>query len=156
MAPFTSTWLLRQLLDPVDSFDKLQAASPSSRRFDSFDRLKFHLSSVTTGLTQVLQRSRARPFWISWYWWSYTVCRMYPFSALQACFQWVRVETFVFEMVIFVSSIPQVRTEERIMEQFVDFPLPHIMEEMMEVERSTWQNRCVLRGCAQTPGRHAS
>ena len=34
------------------------------------------------------------------------------------------------------------------MEQVVDIPLPHIMEEMMEVERSTWQNRCVLRGCA--------
>ena len=41
MAPFTSTWLLRQLLDPVDSFDKLQAASPKLRRFVSFDRLKF-------------------------------------------------------------------------------------------------------------------
>ena len=43
----------------------MQAALPSSRRFDSFDRLKFHLSSVTVGLTQVLQRSRARPFWTS-------------------------------------------------------------------------------------------
>ena len=65
MAPFTSTWLLRQLLDPEDPFDKMQAASPSSRRFDSFDRLKLHLSSVTAGSTQVLQRSRARPFWTS-------------------------------------------------------------------------------------------
>ena len=33
-------------------------------------------------------------------------------------------------------------------EQIVDIPLPHIIEEMTEVERSTWQNRCVLRGCA--------
>ena len=46
---------------PVDSFDKLQAASPSLRRFVSFDRLKFPLSSVTASSTEVLQRSRARP-----------------------------------------------------------------------------------------------
>ena len=26
--------------------------------------------------------------------------------------------------------------------------LCHIVEEMMEVERNSWQNRCVLRGCA--------
>ena len=65
VAPLTSTWLLRQLLDPEDPFDKMQAASPSLRRFDSFDRLKFHISSVTAGSTQVLHRSRARPFWTS-------------------------------------------------------------------------------------------
>ena len=87
MAPFTSTWLLRQLLVPVDSFDKLQAASPSLRRFVSFDRLKFPLSSVTASPTQILQRSGARPTTISrmqlmscllgtacqffspWFWW---------------------------------------------------------------------------------------
>ena len=44
--------------------------------------------------------------------------------------------------------MPQERIQEPITEQVVDIPLPHIMEEMMEVERSTWQNHCVLRGCA--------
>ena len=47
-----------------------------------------------------------------------------------------------------LQPVPQERIQERITEQVVDIPLPRIMEEMMEVERSTWQNRCVLRGCA--------
>ena len=32
-----------------------------------------------------------------------------------------------------IQPVPQKRIEERITEQFVDIPLPHIMEEMMEV-----------------------
>ena len=47
-----------------------------------------------------------------------------------------------------IQPVPQERIQERITEQVVNIPLPHIMEEMMEVERSTWQNHCVLRGCA--------
>ena len=46
-----------------------------------------------------------------------------------------------------IQLVPQKRVEERITEQVVVIPLPHIMDEMMEVERSTWQDRCVLRGC---------
>ena len=58
------------------------------------------------------------------------------------CFQTVQ------KTVEVIQPVPQERIQERITEQVVDIPLPHIMEEMMEVERSTWQNRCVLRGCA--------
>ena len=47
-----------------------------------------------------------------------------------------------------IQPVPQERIQERITEQVVDIPLPHIMEEMIKVERSTLQNRCVLRGCA--------
>ena len=47
-----------------------------------------------------------------------------------------------------IQLVSQERIQERITEQGVDVPLPHIMEEMMEVERNTWQNRYVLRGCA--------
>ena len=46
-----------------------------------------------------------------------------------------------------IQLVPQKRVEERITEQVVDITLPHIMDEMMEVERSTWQDRCVLRSC---------
>ena len=47
-----------------------------------------------------------------------------------------------------IQPVPQERIQERITEQVVDIPLPHIMEEMTKVERSTLQNRCLLRGCA--------
>ena len=35
--------------------------------------------------------------------------------------------------------MPQERIQERITEQVVDITLPHIMEEMIKVERSTLQ-----------------
>ena len=47
-----------------------------------------------------------------------------------------------------IQPVPQERIQERITEQVVDIPLPHIMEEMIKVVRSTLQNRCVLRCCA--------
>ena len=47
-----------------------------------------------------------------------------------------------------IQRVSQERIQERITEQVVDIPLPHIMEEMIKVERSTLQNRCVLRCCA--------
>ena len=47
-----------------------------------------------------------------------------------------------------IQPVSQERIQERITEQVVDIPLPHIMEEMMKKERSTLQNRCVLRCCA--------
>ena len=46
-----------------------------------------------------------------------------------------------------IQPVSQERIQERITEQLVDVPLPNIMEEMIKVERSTLQNRCVLLLC---------
>ena len=43
-----------------------------------------------------------------------------------------------------IQPVLQERIQDRITEQGVDVPLPHIMEEMMEVERNTWQNSLCL------------
>ena len=48
-----------------------------------------------------------------------------------------------------IQLVSQERIQERITEQVVDIPLPHIMEEIVKVKRSTLQNRCVLRCCAR-------
>ena len=38
-----------------------------------------------------------------------------------------------------IQPVPQERIQERITEQVVDITLPHIMEEMIKVERNTLQ-----------------
>ena len=96
----------------------------------------------------------------------FAVCE--PFCALQACARYRHARNCslllatleivmqrqgpsfqsVLKTVEMIQLVSQERIQERITEQGVDVPLPHIMEEMMEVERSTWQNSYLLRCCA--------
>ena len=120
---------------------------PRARRvftpFASTDRLKFALSishgRFDTG-TSALEDT-AVVLVVVFY-----LPNVTPSAPCRRAFDCVLVETVMFEIDILVSSFPQERIQVRVTEQVVDIPLPHIMEEMMEVERSTWQHRCVLRG----------